>query len=211
MNIEEVRRDNELNIEAAIAGVTMTEVLVELRELLGKDEDITADTVKRIIHLPYNTYGKQARCLAPFYAVGVFDTETIRHTINNACYNDNAPACNSQEDYIKLTEEIVVGFPSLRRELLTEHSTHEWEGFENEPQAKLLLDVASAKGCAITPTDFVPPQVLKFDEAIGYMYPGSGYNTRQAIYRAACVFLHPVDRNDYIVKFSKLLKGDFGV
>lgn len=202
---------NELLIKAAIAGIPSDDLKEIIQELLGDVDSVPSEAILKIIDLPYNKFGKQVRCVAPFYAVGLFDEKAIRSIMNKAAYNEDKIVCNSAEDYIKLAEVLLNGYPSLSREIASNDSPIMWAGFENEPLASKLLNVADAKGVTIKETEFKPPFNSKFDIAVGYLYHGCGCHSRNAIYKAAAMVLHPTSNKDWEEKFTKLLKGDFGI
>lgn len=202
---------NELLIKAAIAGISSDDLKDSIRELLGDVDSVPDEVVLKIINLPYNKFGKQVRCVAPFYAVGLFDESAIRSIMNKAAYNEDKIVCNSAEDYIKLAEILLNGYPSLSREIATNDSAQEWTGFEGKALANQLLNAAKAKGADIKETDFKVPFSSKFDIAVSYLYPGCTCHSRNAFYKAAAMILHPTSPEDWEGKFAKLLRGDFGV
>ena len=202
---------NELIIKAAMAGISSDDLKSSIHELIGGVDSVPDDTVLKVIDLPYNKFGKLVRCVAPFYAVGLFDESAIRSIMNKAAYNEDKIVCSSAEDYIKLAEVLLNGYPSLSREIASNDSPIMWAGFEDEPLASKLLNVAEDKGVVIQETEFKPPFNSKFDIAIGYLYPGCGCHSRNAIYKAAAMILHPTSNEDWEEKFTKLLRGDFGV
>lgn len=202
---------NELIIKAAMAGISSDDLKSSIHELLGDVDSVPDETVLKVIDLPYNKFGKLVRCVAPFYAVGLFDESAIRSITNKAMYNEDKITCNSAEDYIKLAEVLLNGYPSLSREIATNDSVSEWDGFDGETLANKLLNTAKAKGVTIAAKDFKVPFNSKFDIAISYLYPGCSCHSRNAIYRAAAMILHPTSPEDWNEKFTKLLRGDFGV
>lgn len=208
MNKHDILSSRELNMRCLHTGNDMNLILTELEELEGKDFDVSRETFEKILTLPYNKFGKRAMCVAPFYSVGIFDDGEIRRIVDAICYNDGTPACVSMEDYLKLVEIILSGYPSLQRELLTACEEKQWDGFEDEPEARHLLDVAAAKG--ITPVECQSYRLpIKFDVALTYIYPTGGAHTRNAVIKAASYILQPTSAEDLATKMIKLLRGEF--